>query len=251
MGLNGVYAPYNPKDSHSFERLILSCRSNGISGLNITAPFKEDALKLADQVSAEAQRCGSANLLTFSADGEIHAATTDGLGLLKAFALQAPETDLKAGPVVIIGAGGAARAAASALIDYGCAQVRIVNRTLARAEEIVFALKSGVEAFDLTEIVRAFTGAVAVINAASGGPLPMLDDLPDSAAVMDMTYRPLQTAWLRAAAERGLATVDGLMMLIEQARPSFEAFYGVDPPGDFDVRAVALTHLGETPERER
>ena len=246
LGLNGVYAAFSPKNEHDFDRLILSCRSNGIKGLNITAPFKEQALALADTIADSARSCGSANLLTFDDDGYVHAQSTDGHGLTRAFELQAPACDLTAGPVVIMGAGGASRAAVAAMLDAGCTDVRIVNRTLARAEELVFAFKTGVTAYDLTQVDRAFGDAVAVINAASGGPLPLFDALPATATVMDMTYRPLKTAWLAAAAEKGLATVDGLQMLIEQARPSFEAFYGVLPFAGFDIRSLALDFLGET-----
>jgi len=246
LGLNGVYAPFAPKDEHAFDRLVLSCRSNGIKGLNVTAPFKEQALALADTVADSARRCGSANLLTFDDDGYVHAQSTDGHGLVRAFQLQAPTCDLSAGPVVVMGAGGAARAAVAAMLDAGCPDVRIVNRTLARAEELVFAFQTGMTAYELCDVDRAFTGAVAVVNAASGGPLPLFDALTTDATVMDMTYRPLRTNWLLAAAEKGCATVDGLNMLIEQARPSFEAFYGVVPNPVFDIRGLALDFLGET-----
>lgn len=263
MKMNGVYAAFGPKDEHAFERLILSCRSNGIKGLNITAPFKAQALALADTVAESARHCGSANVLTFDDDGYVHAQSTDGYGLIRAFELQAPDCDLKSGPVVIMGAGGASRAAVAAMLEAGSPEVRIVNRTLARAEELVFAFQTDqshihltgkektisfrqkVTAFELTEVDRAFTGAVAVINAASGGPLPLFDALGDNATIMDMTYRPLKTNWLKAAEERGLKTVDGLGMLIEQARPSFEAFYGQLPDADFDIRGLALQFLGE------
>jgi len=145
-----------------------------------------------------------------------------------------------------MGAGGAARAAAAAFLAKGCPEVRIVNRTLARAEEIVFALGQHVTAYELGDTDRAFADAVAVVNAASGGPLPLFDALPDNATAMDMTYRSLKTAWLQAAQARGLGTVDGLQMLIEQARPSFEVFFGQPPNPDFDIRAVALAFLGES-----
>lgn len=263
MKMNGVYAAFGPKDEHAFERLILSCRTNGIKGLNITAPFKAQALALADTVAESARHCGSANVLTFDDEGYVHAQSTDGYGLIRAFELQAPDCDLKSGPVVIMGAGGASRAAVAAMLEAGSPEVRIVNRTLARAEELVFAFhtdqahihltgkektisfRQKVTAFELTDVDRAFTGAVAVINAASGGPLPLFDALDDNATIMDMTYRPLKTNWLKAAEERGLKTVDGLGMLIEQARPSFEAFYGQLPDGAFDIRGLALEYLGE------
>ena len=245
LGLNGVYAPFSPRDEHGFERLVLSCRSNGIKGLNVTAPFKEQALALADSSADAARRAGSANLMTFDDEGHVFADTTDGHGLLRAFQLQAPVCDLAAGPVVIMGAGGAARAAAAALLAEGTPEVRIVNRTLGRAEDLVFALGQGVTAFDVSATGRAFADAVAIINAASGGPLPLFDALPDHATAMDMTYRPLTTNWLKAARQRGLNTVDGLQMLIEQARPSFEAFFGVVPNPAFDIRKLALAYLEE------
>lgn len=263
MKLNGVYAAFSPKDEHGFERLIISCRSNGIKGLNVTAPFKAQALALADTVAESARHCGSANVLTFDDDGYVHAQSTDGYGLIRAFELQAPDCDLKSGPVVIMGAGGASRAAVAAMLEAGAPEVRIVNRTLARAEELVFAFQNDqshihltgkektisfrqkVTAFELTEVDRAFSGAVAVINAASGGPLPLFDAFGDNATIMDMTYRPLKTNWLKAAEDRGLKTVDGLNMLIEQARPSFEAFYGQLPDAAFDIRGLALEFLGE------
>lgn len=261
LEINGVYAAFGPKDEHGFKNLILSCRSNGIKGLNVTAPFKEQALALADTVADSARNCGSANLLTFDEEGYVHAQSTDGVGLIGAFRLQAPDCDLASGPVVIMGAGGASRATVTAMLGVGCPEVRIVNRTLARAEEIAHEFRDSIRlienrdapdeaeprvvAFALTDSDRAFTDAAAVINAASGGPLPLFDALPASATVMDMTYRPLRTNWLQAAAERGLKTVDGLNMLIEQARPSFEAFYGVAPRADFDIRGLALDYLGE------
>ncbi len=131
------------------------------------------------------------------------------------------------------------------MLDAGCPDVRIVNRTLARAEELVFAFQTSVTAYELSDVDRAFAGAVAIINAASGGPLPLFDALGSDATIMDMTYRPLRTNWLQAAAEKGCATVDGLNMLIEQARPSFEAFYGVVPNPAYDIRGLALDLLGE------
>lgn len=243
MQLNGVYAPFAPVDEHAFERLILSCRSNGISGLNITAPFKEIALRLADTVSDTARYAGSANLLTFDADGYVHADSTDGHGLIRAFEIAAPNCDLSAGPVAIMGAGGAAKAAVAALLTKGCPLVRVINRTRARAEELVFAFGERVEACELSACDSALSDCVAVINAASGGPHPLFETMPDHAAVMDMTYRPLKTAWLQAAEARGLQIVDGLHMLIEQARPSFAAFYGVEPFPGFNARALIMSRI--------
>jgi shikimate dehydrogenase len=219
--------------------MVRGFRGGVIRGLNVTAPFKERALALSDKASEQALRAGSANVLLFHADGEVEARSTDGLGMMRAFADQALGHDVRSGPAVVLGAGGAARAAASALLDAGCPEIRIVNRTLARAEELVFAFGDCVRAYRLSDSGRALSEAVTLVSAAAGGPAPQLDGLASSATVMDMSYRPPLTGLLRAASARGLKTVDGLAMLIRQAEPSFEAFFGVAPP-DADVRAAAL-----------
>jgi shikimate dehydrogenase len=237
-GLDALYAPFSPTPEN-FERFIKGFRGGAIRGLNVTAPFKERALELADEADQVARRAGSANLLLFGADGLVEARSTDGLGLVKAFEEQAPGFDFEAAPVVVLGAGGAARAAAAAMLDAGAPEVRVVNRTASRAEELVFAFKHRIRALPLAEADRAMAGAGALINAAAGGPSPPVSALPDGAVVMDMTYRPLKTALLKAAEARGLRTVDGLAMLIKQAEPSFEAFYGRPVPADVDVRALA------------
>lgn len=240
-GLNAVYAPFCPPDE-GFERFIRGLRGGVIRGLNVTAPFKERALELADDADETARRAGSANVLLFDAEGRIEARSTDGLGLLGAFAEQAPGFAFDR-PAVVLGAGGAARAAAAALLGAGCPEIRIVNRTASRAEELVFAFRERLQAYPLARAGEAMEGACAVVNAAAGGPSPPLDALPEDAAVMDMNYRPLKTALLQAARARGLRAVDGLSMLINQAIPSFEAFFGSPPPQDADVRALALAAL--------
>jgi shikimate dehydrogenase len=248
VGLEAVYVAFSPP-AHRFRAFAEGLRGGAVRGLNVTLPFKADALAVADRASDIARRSGAANLLVFEPDGTIVADNTDGAGLLAAFAEQAPAFSPTAGPVVIVGAGGAGRGAAAAFVAAGATQVRVVNRTRARAEEIARALGPTVIAFGLDEARTAFDQAAAVVNATSVGltadaPLNLpLDALPASAAVMDMVYKPLRTPLLEAAAARGLATVDGLAMLIGQARPSFEAFFG-QPPPDFDVRTLALQALG-------
>ncbi|HEY3812152.1 MAG TPA: shikimate dehydrogenase [Caulobacteraceae bacterium] len=242
LNLDAAYVPFAPQ-LDDFERFVRGLRGGAIRGFNVTAPFKERALALADVTDAAARDSGSANLLLFHETGEIEARSTDGAGLLAAFAEQAPHLDLTAGPVVILGAGGAARAAAAALVEAGAPKIAILNRTAARAEELVFALKAdSLSAHGLSEAEALFRTAQVVVNAAAGGPAPPLDTLPEGAAVMDMTYRPLETGLLRAAKARGLTPVDGLAMLINQAKPSFEAFFGQAPP-DLDVRSAAIAAM--------
>lgn len=245
LGLDAVYAPFAPYDD-GFERLIRGFRGGAIRGLNVTAPFKEKALELSDEADETARRCGSANVLLFHPEGVIEARSTDGVGLLGAFAEQAPDLDLSKKPAVILGAGGAAKAAAWALIGAGAPEIFVLNRTAARAEELVFAFNApALSAHALGEAEALFARSGVVINAAAGGPLPPLDALCEGAVVMDMAYRPVETALLKAAKARGLGTVDGLAMLIQQAIPSFEAFFGQAPPASVDVRARALKALKE------
>jgi shikimate dehydrogenase len=247
-GVDGVYVALSP----SIERLsalIDGLRGGALRGLNVTLPFKEQALALADRASEAAHRAGAANLLVFDAGGGVRADNTDGVGLLGAFAAQAPKFAAAARPVVILGAGGAARGAAAAFVAAG-AQVRLVNRTAGRAQAIAEALGDGVSAFAFPDLAKALDGAGALINATSlglqgGEPLDIdLAELPAGAVVMDMVYRPLSTPLLARAAGAGHPTVDGLEMLIRQAIPSFEAFFGRPPPANVDVRALAIAALG-------
>lgn len=241
-GLDGVYAPFAPEDEAAFARLVRGLQAGGAAGLNVTAPFKAAALDLAGEADAAARRAGSANLLLFREDGVVEARSTDGAGMMAALAEQAPGFDPAAAPAVVLGAGGAARAAAAALLDAGAPEVRIVNRSAGRAEALVFDLQGPTTAFALSEAARAMSDAGLLVNAAAGGPTPPVDALPSLAVVMDMTYRPLHTATLRAAAAGGRRTVDGLAMLIAQARPAFEALFGQATP-ELDVRALCLAAL--------
>ena len=249
-GLDAVYAPFAPRPE-DFETFVNGFRGGAIRGLNVTIPFKERALACADTASDLARMAGAANLLIFAEDGAIHADNTDGLGLLGAIAAQAPGFDVTAAPVVILGAGGAARGAVAALLLAGAPKVTIVNRTLARAQELVDAFGAKVFAAEEVALPGLLAEAGLVINATSlglgGGEGPAADFAltPDTAVVMDMVYKPLRTEFLRRAEAAGRRTVDGLEMLLRQAIPSFEAFYGEAPSPRVDVRGMALKLLGE------
>lgn len=246
-GIDGVYVPFSTEPAR-FKAFAQSLRGGTVAGLNVTLPFKGEALALADEASFRARSAEAANVLVFRDDGTIYADNTDGLGMLGAFAQQAPGFDPTSGPVAILGAGGAARGAAAAFVEAGCPQVRIVNRTLAKAQEIAEPL--GAAALPLSEAASAFEGVAAVVNATSAGlsgsaalEAP-LEATPASAVVMDMVYKPLKTPFLIQAEDLGRRTVDGLAMLIGQAVPSFEYFYGQLPPRDVDVRGLAIKALG-------
>src|SRR5689334_6635957 len=208
--LDGVYVPLSVEPD-AFPGFVEGLRYASIAGLNVTLPFKEAALAAADNAHHRAVRAHAANVLTFR-DGRIWADNTDGLGLLAAFAAQAPGFDPAAGPVVILGAGGGARGAAGAFADAGCPEVRVVNRTLARAE--ILAGELGGRAFALADVAAAFKDVTAVINATSAGladamPLdPPLEATPSGCVVMDMTYKPLVTPVLAKAQALGRPVVD-------------------------------------------
>ena len=235
-GLDAVYRAFGPADADAFSELVEQGRGGALCGLNVTAPFKAQALALADEADETARACGAANLLVFE-DGRVRADSTDGLGLMAALAEQAPGLDVRGRPVIVLGAGGAARAAAAALKAAG-AEVGVLNRTVERARALADDL--GVAVVD----AGALGEAGLVVNALSVPPTIDLAALRDDTVLMDMTYRPLVTPFLAGGLARGLTAVDGLAMLIGQARPSFQVLFGVEPP-EMDVRAVALAALGE------
>jgi len=231
-----------------FEAFVNDLREQGVRGLNVTLPFKPQALAMAGEVSELARLAGAANLLVFEGGG-IVADNTDGPGMLAALKARAGFEPAD-GPAVILGAGGAARGAAAALMLAGSPQVRLVNRTREKARALADSL--GPTDTDYGGPDEAFEDAAVIINATSlglgggEGPRAPFERAPGSAVVMDMVYKPLTTAFLDRAAEAGHPTVDGLEMLIGQARPSFTAFFGAPPP-DIDVRAVAIRALEHAP----
>jgi shikimate dehydrogenase len=248
-GIDGVYIALAPREE-TFPAFVSGQRGGeAIRGVNVTVPFKEAALAAADEASARARLAGAANLLVFDTDGKIRADNTDGLGLLGALEAQAPGFDPSAGPVVVLGAGGAARGAVAALLLAGAPEVRVLNRTPTKAQNLAIDLGAKVRPGALADARAAFAGVTAVINATAAGMAPgqgldvPLEATPSGAVVMDMFYKPLETAFLKQAKDLGRRTVDGLEMLVRQAIPSFEALYGAPPPANVDVRALALEVL--------
>lgn len=247
-GLDAVYVPFAPP-ADGFARFADGLRGGAVCGINVTVPFKEAAAEACDALSPRARAAGAANLLVFRRDGTIVGDNTDGEGMLGALGALAGGFDPKAGPVVILGAGGAARGAAAAFVLEGAPAIRIVNRTLAKAELIAGLLEGDIEAYPLDRCAEALADAAVVINATTAGlegaepfDVPLAAARPD-VVVMDMVYKPLVTPLLASARVLGLRTVDGLEMLIRQAGPSFEAFFGRPPPPGVDVRALSLASL--------
>lgn len=252
LGVDAVYVPFELSPD-GFEAFVTGLRGASFRGLNVTLPFKARALALADVADEAARSAGAANLLVFHDNGRVEARNTDGLGVIAALAQQAPGLDLRRAHVVVLGAGGAARGAVPALLAAGALDVAIVNRTPERAQALAKPFGARVRGMGLDQVAEPLISAGLILNATSGGmndhdhlDLP-LDRAPSTAVVMDMVYKPLRTSLLQHAQRLGLQTVDGLAMLIGQAAPSFEAFFGVAPPTSVNVRDLALQALGERP----
>ncbi|WP_203070812.1 shikimate dehydrogenase [Falsiroseomonas ponticola] len=236
-GIDGAYLPL-PVRPQRFEAAVRALADLGFAGANVTIPHKEAAYALCDVVDQVAKRAGSVNTLVFDADGRIHGTSTDGYGFLESIREQAPGWHAADGPAVILGAGGAVRAVAAALLDAGCPRLVLVNRTPARAEALARDLGGPVE----VATAAPLADAALLVNGTSLGmqgepPLEIdLAPLPATAVVADMVYVPLETPLLAAARARGLRGVDGLGMLLHQARPGFLAWFGVEPQVDQALR---------------
>jgi shikimate dehydrogenase len=227
---------------------------SGFAGVNVTVPHKEEALRVCDEVDAIARRCGAANTLTFTEDGRIFGSNTDAPGFTDN--LRAAGVDLAAGAALVLGAGGSARAVCAALIEAGVA-VTVTNRTAERAEALRAHLPE-VAVLPWEQRADALAEAALLVNTTSLGwsggnateptdgidhlPIP-LERAPAGLVVNDIVYNPLHTPLLVAAAKRGLRVVDGLGMLLHQARPGFHAWFGVDPEVDAAARALLEADL--------
>ncbi len=244
-GIRGFYVPMDI-GSADLEDALKTMPKLGFVGVNVTIPHKEHVLALADIVTDSAALIGSANTLTFRPDGKLYADNTDGYGFMENLRQGAPDWDPKSGPAAVIGAGGAARAVLSSLIEAGVPEIRLSNRTKNRAEALQREFGSKVHVFDWVQAGNTLDGAKTVVNASSlgmeGKPemrVP-LDGLSSDAVVTDLVYTPLETPLLQHAKSIGCATVDGLGMLLYQAAPGFERWFGLRPDVDDQLRQVLL-----------
>lgn len=243
-GIRGHYVPIEVTPERLPEVLRV-LPGLGFRGVNVTVPLKEAALALADRVSDRARAIGAANTLTF-AEGGLHADNTDGHGFLANLREGAPEWDPAARPATVLGAGGAARAVLAALIETGVPEIRLLNRTRARAEALAAAFGPRIAVRNWSEAPAAIGGAALVVNTTSLGmsgqpPLEVdLGALAPGAVVTDLVYAPLETPLLTAARARGCVAVDGLGMLLHQAVPGFERWFGTTPVADAAARRAAL-----------
>ncbi len=244
-GISGYYVPLDIM-APDLEDALRTLPRMGFIGANVTIPHKEKVMKIADLVTDRAAVMGAANTLIFRADGKIHADNTDGYGFIENLRQGAPGWEPAEGPATVIGAGGAARAVVASLIDVGVTEIRLTNRTRARSDALRQEFGTKVHVYEWVQAGSAIDGARTIVNASSLGmvgkpdlKVPM-DALSRDAVVTDLVYTPIETAFLRQAADAGCRTVDGLGMLLYQAAPAFERWFGVRPDVDADARAAVL-----------
>jgi shikimate dehydrogenase len=244
-GIRGYYIPMEVSADNLAE-VLRALPKAGFVGVNVTVPHKEAVLEIADLVTDRATLIGAANTLIFRKDGKIHADNTDGYGFIENLRQNAPDWNPAAGPAAVLGAGGAARAVVASLLDVGVPEILISNRTRIRAEALQHDFGKRLRVVDWVQAGNMLEEAATVVNTTSLGMLGKpelrvpLDGLQKGALVTDLVYAPLQTRLLRVAQEMGCVTVDGLGMLLHQAVPGFERWFGYRPTVDASIRAAVL-----------
>ncbi|MGE0768942.1 MAG: shikimate dehydrogenase [Hyphomicrobiaceae bacterium] len=234
-----------PEDAAAFVR---SLAERGLAGCNVTQPHKEVVFRAADVCEASAEAVGAANTLWIE-DGRLFAANTDTYGFMRHLDVSAPGWRVKDRPVLLLGAGGAARGIVYGLLEAGVGEVRVANRTLSRAEDMARHFGSRVKPFAWRDAEAASADAGLLVNTTSlgmpkVGPLDFdVARLPSDATVADIVYVPLETDLLRQARERGLCAVDGLGMLLHQAVPGFAKWFGVTPEVTDALRNILVADI--------
>jgi shikimate dehydrogenase len=245
-GLNGRYVPLAVRPE-GLADAIRGLRAMGFRGCNLTMPHKPQAMTMVDHVTETAKRIGAINCIVVDADGRISGTNNDGNGYYLSLLEVAPQWKPDAGPIAILGAGGAARALLVTLIEHGASEIRLINRTFAKAEQLARTLDPSIIKAVPWEQRNDVIGDVALLtNATNQGmtgkpPLDIsLARLPKQTLVSDLIYVPPETPFLVAAKARGNVTVNGLGMLLHQARPAFHAWFGVMPDITPDLRAKIM-----------
>jgi len=244
-GIRGHYIPMDVSQSDFVDTIKLLPKL-GFVGVNVTIPHKVAALDVADLATDRATLIGAANTLIFRRDGKVHADNTDGYGFISNLRDGAPRWDPTSGPATVLGAGGAARAVVAALLEANVPEIRLTNRTKAKADTLREAFGSRITVVDWVQAGNILEDSTTVINTTSLGMTGAaelrvpLDGLRPGTVVNDLVYAPLETRLLREAKAQGCTVVDGLGMLLHQAVPAFERWFGVRPDVDDVTRAAVL-----------
>src|SRR3990170_5136841 len=248
-GIDGAYEKeaVQPKD---LARFLGSLEAHGYAGANVTLPHKEAALRLSAVADEAARAIGAANTLWLAQAGRLCAGNSDAYGFMTNLTAEAPDWNRGRRPVMVLGGGGAARAILYGLLNEGAARILLANRTRDRAEGLAQAFGPSVHVVDWEDRHRALAGCGLLVNATSLGMTGKenldidLEALPADAVVADIVYSPLETKLLAAARARGNQVVDGLGMLLHQAVPGFERWFGVRPEVTPELRAHVAATLG-------
>ena len=246
-GIDGSYMPL-PVEPKNFQDALKSLRNLGFSGVNVTIPQKEMAMPECDELSDRARRIGAVNTVTFAKDGRMLGDNTDGFGFIENLRQEAPDIDFASGPAVVLGAGGASRAVLVALLDEGSPEIRIANRTRKRADDLMAEINDPrIKVIDWPFDPADLSDASLVVNTTSLGMVGQpkleidLEGLSKTALITDIVYAPLMTDLLVQAKKRGNPVVDGLGMLLHQARPGFHRWFGIDPEVTPELREFVLS----------
>lgn len=243
-GAYGIEA-VRPED---FPDFLSTLGERGYIGTNITVPHKEAALRLSDAADETAIAIGAANMIWLE-NSTLRATNTDCYGFVTHLNVMAPEWKKRDGPVAVLGAGGAARAVLYGLLQSGVAEIRLFNRTRNRAETLAQQFGSKIKIGDWADRSRQLEDCILLVNTTTLGMTGAasleidLERLPSDAAVMDIVYVPLETVLIRQASEHGLRTIDGLGMLLHQAVPAFETWFGVRPAVTDELRQILISDL--------
>jgi shikimate dehydrogenase len=248
-GIDGAYEK-EAVAPEALARFLGSLKARGYAGANVTLPHKEEALRLAAFADEAASAIGAANTLWLDGEGRLCASNSDAYGFVTNLNEEAPQWNEGRRPVLVLGAGGAARAILHGLIAQGASRILIANRTRDRAQGLAQAFSPPVHVIDWKDRNRAPAGCGLVVNATSLGMTGKghldidLAALPSDAVVADIVYSPLETELLAAARARGNRVVDGLGMLLYQAVPGFERWFGVRPEVTAELKAHVAATLG-------
>jgi len=242
-GLAGAYVPL-AIEPQGLAAALKALRPLGFAGCNLTIPHKQQAMTIVDEVDTVAKRIGAISCVVVRPDGSLSGTNNDWFGFIHNLKQEQPGWRGDAGPVVVLGAGGGARAVCYGLMQVGAKEIRLVNRTFARAKGIAGEFGGSIQALPWERRHDSLDGAAMVVNATSQGMVGQpaldlrLDKLSKTALAADIIYIPLETPFLAAARQRGNRTANGLGMLLHQGRPAWKMWFGMEPVVTAELRSM-------------
>ena len=247
-GMAGTYVPLAIRPD-GLAAALRALHPLGFSGCNLTIPHKQAAMGMVDEVNDAARRIGAISCVTVRPDGSLLGSNNDAFGFIRNLKQEQPDWRADAGPAVVIGAGGGARAVCHGLMQEGVKEIRLVNRGLERASSMAGEFGAPLQAYPWAQRHDVMAGAALVVNTTSQGMVGQpaldiqLDQLPRSALAADIVYIPLETPFLAAARARGNRTVNGLGMLLHQGPLAWHAWFGIEPAVTPELRALVEKSL--------